>query len=477
MDTDPSTSSESFLKGVRWLKNELKFDEKKLRDNIQEKKVELEKAPEEIAKDITELRIKYLNARLRLKYRCDDVEAIYVLKKVRSKLADDFVSVAGSRSFWKDSDTTDSIVDDTHNLWFLKEVGLGDNPYFLEEVDYIVKEQSVEGFIHSNELSHVGPMRVLVATKTQSEALSNAVNYWLKNWKATCLDAAREVAVGILALTELDYEKYSSAIGEEIDYLKSLQKEDGSWSYRPRHKGGIKETSYAIWAISRVEGSGDSSAQKGLEWLLKRQQENGSWQDSIMYTGYALLGLLAMGEGPKAPVEMVEYKFMKLRQVLKKQKPIFIHTSPLYQDSLHVKEIHSKVSNMIHNAQEEIRISSPFIDMLYEEIINLKQEKPNLTVKIITRPKRDVAGTRERIARNVIDLLNTATKGNTVQSDLVHSRMIIIDDEEVLVSSADLTRDQLFDEYNAAIWTSDKDTVKKAIDFFENLFQTEKRDI
>ena len=58
---------------------------------------------------------------------------------------------------------------------------------------------------------------------------------------------------------------------------------------------------------------------------------------------------------------------------------------------------------------------------------------------------------------------------------MVHSRMVIIDDSEVLVSSSDLTRDQLYDEYNAGIWTSDKETVKKAIDFFENLFQLENK--
>lgn len=80
---------------------------------------------------------------------------------------------------------------------------------------------------------------------------------------------------------------------------------------------------------------------------------------------------------------------------------------------------------------------------------------------------------RERIAKNVVDLLNIAVKGNVVQSNVIHSRIVIIDDAEVLVSSADLTRDQLFDEFNAGVWTADKETVKKAIEFFENLFRLE----
>ena len=41
------------------------------------------------------------------------------------------------------------------------------------------------------------------------------------------------------------------------------------------------------------------------------------------------------------------------------------------------------------------------------------------------------------------------TKGNVVQTDLIHSRIMIIDDSEALISSADLTREQLVDEFNA----------------------------
>lgn len=471
---NPSTSSERFLRGIKWLENKLKFDEEKVKGKLQEKEEELKKVPEGIRREIIERQIKNLKKRLRLKYRAFDVEAMYVLKKANSRLVDEFVLVAQENTFWEDEDTSIMLMDNAHLLWFFNEVGLGDHPYFLEEVNSRIKEQSVEGYLQSNQHDHSGPLRVLVATNPETEALLNAVNYWLRNWKDTSLTSADDVAIGVLALTELDYEKYSGAVKEEIDYLKSLQKEDGSWGISLDHEGSIPDTSYAIWAISRVEGNNDLSAQKGLKWLIKRQQENGSWGDLSIITAWGLLGLLAMGEGPKIPLEFVDYRFLKLKQDFKRSKPIFVHTSPLYQGSLSVKEIYSKVSFMLRQAQKEIRITSPFIDMLYEEIINLKRRNPELTVKIIARPKRDVGGTRVRISRNVIDLLNIATKGNVVQSNLVHSRMIIIDDNEVLLSSADLTRDQLFDEFNAGIWTSNKETVKKAIDFFENLFQLEK---
>lgn len=403
---------------------------------------------------------------------------IYVLKKVGSNLVDNFLSAVKDHSFWEDWE--DWIIDEPHLLWFYSKIGLETNAHFLKLVTHLIKGQSIEGCIHSNEFYHTGPLRVLATTKPQSETLSNAIKYWEENWRdhVSPYDAGT-LALGILALREIDYKKYSNIIHEQVASLKSIQKEQGYWGNPVEGKPSIfevRQTSLAIWAISKACGANEPSARNGLKWLKQMQKENGSWYDLPLFTAWGLLGLLAMGEGPKVPQEFVDEELMKMEQESNKQKPFFVHTSPLYQRSLHVKEIYEKIWVMLHNAQNEIRISSPFIDILYEEIINLISERPDLSVKIITRPKKEVSGTRERIAKNVVDLLKIATKGNVVQSDLVHSRIVIIDEEEVLISTADLTRDQLFDEFNAGIWTSDKSTVKKAIDFFENLFTLEPKE-
>jgi len=408
------------------------------------------------------------------------LETIYVLKKLGSNLAQDFVHEISSSDFWDEDTVSELITDDSHKLWFLKELGLKDNPNFLAALDELLKKQTIEGCIDSNELSHSGPLRVLVATKPNMESLARALNYWLRNWKAYSNDYWSDtLAVGVLALTELDYERYKDNIREQIDSLKNVQHQDGTWGHLGKSEKpscfNIEPTVYALWAISRVDGIEDPVAQNGLRWLKNEQQENGSWGDHYFYTSLALIGLLAMGEGPKIPSELVDNKILRLQQDIERYSPLFCNTSPLYEEGLHVKSLHDKISIMLHKARNEIRIASPFIDIFYEEIINLKRENQNLCIKIITRPKREAEGTRERIAKNVIDLLNIASEGNVVQSELVHARMVIIDDQEVIVSSADLTRDQLFDEFNAGIWTSEKRTVKQAIDFFENLFQLEKK--
>lgn len=475
-----STCSPRFVKGVKWLENEVKFDENRTRAEIKKLESELKKISVEKFSHRSNLKqeIMWLNTKLKLKYRCIEVEAIYVLNKVNSELVKEFLLAAGNDAFWKDYDTREDLFGDAHKLWFLNELGLGDNPRFLEVVEELIKKQSVEGYISSEGLGfsggHSGSLRALIPIKPESKALFSALKYWVENWetlsKRVPADIAN-VAIGVLALTELDFEKYSDAIKEETDYIKSIQNDDGSWG----EILCVENTSYAIWALSRVYGVNNLITQKGLEWLIQKQWEDGSWEGNLSDTAEALLALLAMGEGPKTSQELVNNRLMKLEQSLRRQKPVFLHTSPWYQGPLSVKEIESKISDMLHNAKKEIRIASLFIDMFYDEIANLKQKNPNLSVKIITRRGGKAEGLRRKIAAGAIDMLNKATGGNVVQSDLVHSRMIIIDEEELLVSSADLTRDQLYDEFNAGIWTSDKETVKKSIEFFDNLFELEKQ--
>lgn len=471
MGIDLSTCTERFRKGITWLENTIKFDEYKIKTEIEKKKKRLEELKKSGESEyLIQYSINELEKRLRYKYTLDFAEEMYVLNKVGSKIVSDFFQASENPLFWEDG--SDSLMNDIHLLWFMKEIGLGDSSHFLEYVDWLVREQTVTGYIQSNEFDHSGPLRVLVATKPESKARFDATDYWLKNWKKS--GAYDTIAVGILALTELDYPRYSNAIQEEISYLTKKQNEDGSWlGYE---HGSIDYTSYAVWAISKAKGIEDPSAKKGLKWLIDQQQKDGSWEGTTWTTAPVLLALIAMGEGPKVPLELVNYQIMKLKQSIKKQKPIFVHTSPLYKNTLTFKEIRDKIFDMLHKAQRQIRITSPFIDVLYEEIINVKQGNQDLAIKIITRPKVEVDGLRKRIAKGAIDLLDIATKGNVVQSSLVHSRMVIIDEEELLVSSADLTREQLFDEFNAGIWTCDKETVKKAIDFFENLFEYERKE-
>lgn len=486
-----TSNSEIFLKGIKWLEDEIRYDRMKLETELKTIDEQLDAISTDLASlgnsaedilqrqklrsqkfDLEWKRDNNIEPHLELEYGCKDAESFYILKKVGSDLLNNFIRTAENPDFWDDS----WLLEDSHILWYFKKLGFDKNPHFADQIDSLLKSQSVEGYIQSNELDHAGPMRVLVAARPKSKQLQSAVEYWLKNWRGSYPKCPEIVSVGILALTELDSELFSDCVREQTDHLKKLQNKNGSWeSYATEEsdQGSIDTTAFAISAIARVDGIKNDYSQRGLEWILSKQQGIGKWED-VSDTTSALRALLTMGHGPEIPCELMELELMRLDQNHSKSRPIFVHTSPLYHSSLHVKEINDKISNMISKAKKEIRMTSPFVDMFYEDLIDVCQKNPELKLKLITRPKSEIEGLREKIAKNVVDLLNTVARGNVVQSRIVHSRMVIIDDTEVLVSSADLTRDQLFDEFNAGIWTADKETVAKAIDFFENIFELEK---
>ena len=53
-----------------------------------------------------------------------------------------------------------------------------------------------------------------------------------------------------------------------------------------------------------------------------------------------------------------------------------------------------------------------------------------------------------------------------------YSRMVVIDEQEVLVSSADLDYTQMEKEFNSGIWTDNPDVVAEAIRYFDNLLRS-----
>lgn len=124
---------------------------------------------------------------------------------------------------------------------------------------------------------------------------------------------------------------------------------------------------------------------------------------------------------------------------------------------------------MIRSVSNTLRISTIRMDMLHEPIFDLVEKENDLDVKILTSTGKP-SGARQKMKRAVMEEMVIRTKGGVKEHDLVHTRMIIADEDAVLVSSADLTRDQMHDEFNAGMYTTDKDTVLEAIAFFDNLW-------
>jgi len=383
-----------------------------------------------------------------------------ILKQFREKTTDP--------TFWG-SDIDDWLFENPILLWYLLKIECSKNECLSETFEAIKGIQNMEGFIMN---SHCEAMRLLILKEPNSPRTERAIQYFINNWKSQDI---QEISIGILALSEFDYFGYESLINEICAYILSIQNDIGYISNNESEYEFLffSDTAYAIIALSRLYQGNKEGLLKSINWLI----ENVNDQRTHIYAkqmGNLLLALIAMGGGPRISLSEYEWNQELQRQKIDYIRPYFIHTSPLYQSKIHVKELFNIISSSISKSQRKILICSLYIDLLYEDLINKSEDNPDLEIKIITRPSSGITGMREKIARNVLKLLNISIKGNLRTCENIHCRMIIIDNKELIISSADLTRDQLYDEFNAGIYTKDKESISKAVQFFENLWEQSK---
>jgi HEAT repeats len=87
-----------------------------------------------------------------------------------------------------------------------------------------------------------------------------------------------------LALIDIDAVKYKDQIAKNAERILSLQRPDGQWSMRfdPKEPEVEFQTGHALWTLSAAGVSRDNpQVQKGLDYLMKRQQIFGGWFDPL----------------------------------------------------------------------------------------------------------------------------------------------------------------------------------------------------
>ena len=154
---------------------------------------------------------------------------------------------------------------------------------------------------------------------------------------------------------------------------------------------------------------------------------------------------------------------------------MFVHTSPDFHDTVFgrkVTSIEDTIRDMLQRAGHSIRISTRQMDMFDDELIRLKQSNPDLEITVLSRGPEGAEGTRKKIAGTAFVRMKKAGIKLPIEQVLLHSRMVVVDEQEVLVSSADLDYTQMEKEFNSGIWTDDPDVVAEAIRYFDNLLKS-----
>ena len=133
----------------------------------------------------------------------------------------------------------------------------------------------------------------------------------------------------------------------------------------------------------------------------------------------------------------------------------------------HDKSLKQDVKRLINNATGDLKIITPYIDMsLVSEL--LQKHNHGVHVEIITRSKNDFTG---KGAEEAFVHISKALDENHKINEHIHSRVIVRDELEALVSSADLTHDSLLGQFNVGVIVSEPIIINKLLEYFKTTWQ------
>ncbi len=131
------------------------------------------------------------------------------------------------------------------------------------------------------------------------------------------------------------------------------------------------------------------------------------------------------------------------------------------------REIRSMVEQMLVRAKETVRITSPYFDgSMVDPLVKLADR--GVHVSLITRPKETQP---QKAHSQALDV--AAKRGINVKFDkMIHARLLLVDDAEALVSSADLTADSLDSNREVAVRTVSLNAIRKSRQFFDEIWNS-----
>ncbi|WP_266080791.1 phospholipase D-like domain-containing protein [Haladaptatus caseinilyticus] len=402
-----------------------------------------------------------------------DSVIFYALNKVESKSVREYICQYDSDQFWN----WDEITDEVHRVWYAFKLldefdidGWQESKWVNEIIQWFKDQQTMRGEFNWVEgEDHTGPLSLFVVARPNSQRTLQAIEYFLNN--PPTLYPAYNLPIGISAVCDYDYYTYRERISELADDLVNLQNDKGYFENSPGStpKQGYtpKVSSFAISALSKVSGY-EENIERAASWLINQYSESN--RSAKRMSAYVLNGLLQTSKGPKVSQSMHQWESELAQQRLEKVSSSFLETSPPIKSGTHINTIRTEIERLIQKTEQVLKISSPYVDMLHEDIIDLSEENKNLSIKIISKPKGDVSGHRARLAKSAIEQLNRASNRHVRTNHLLHSRMILSDKNSLLLSSADLTRDQLMDEFNAGLLTQDKKAIEAADRYFDQIW-------
>jgi len=430
---------------------------------------ELQKGAEWLNIKLSDLINKYENKELKCDsiYYYDDlyyyIEGFFVLYKLGYPIANKYLQIINE----KDDFDSGFIFDHVHSLFYLIKMGVNVTDNFKAIIlRFIKNEQTVRGHIQSNYIDHTGPMSVLILTEPDSESTKMSIKYFINNYKDNYEifeNNIDEVSVGILALYEYNALVHSEIIDCLIIKLINFVFKDGKIvNIR------FNATCLALQAFSRCLDFQHELIKVAIEWLKNTQDSDGCWHQDIRDTSIALLSLIYLGEGPKVSMEELEKKELFYKQKLNNICSDIVITDPFGGNV----DIYLKIREMLDSTSGRLFICSRFITEFHSEILNIKKNNPEIDLRIISidSPQaQNYKGDGKKFVKPIFDILQRGLVECFKTTSILHARCIITDNA-ILISSADLTSEQLRTEFNMGLYTRNPETVEDGARIFKDLW-------
>lgn len=451
--------------------------------------VKLQNCSPVVAKTLTNLEDLYSEVG---EYRVRHAPAIYVLNRFGSSKTKEFL---GSFGEYLDDDTARFVVTEHSGILTpLYRVYIS-NQKTVDAEDSVSlvynaqrRSQQLSGQIMNN---HPEQFRSLVHIMPHSDATQRALNYFLENYGPDIgLRNTLEDVPGILGLMELDYSRYENITQEWLQAIESniIENEEDQALGHGRRSGFLLQASAmhqkfsldqeAIDQIESIlietcESFNESVERYGFTHLASDDFITGEelFHSAVISPAHAVNSLTAIGHGYNISGFRREWENYLQTKEREKTRSEFVTTLPATQIQDRRRGIQQRAKSMISTSEQELRIVSLRIDMLHESIIDAIESDREVDVKILTN-KGSSRGERKKMANAVMNELARRTEGGVHEHQLVHARMVIADRRELLISSADLTRDQLADEFNSGIYTKDPRAIEQAIEAFDEMWDS-----
>ena len=112
--------------------------------------------------------------------------------------------------------------------------------------------------------------------------------YWDDLWLAK---RTYGTACALAVLSKVGHED-APEITHAVQWLEQTQNDDGSWGedmFGKPSESTVEQTAWCTYALLLVDNA-NQAAQKGIQFLLEKQQENGSWQESCVGIYWEVIG-------------------------------------------------------------------------------------------------------------------------------------------------------------------------------------------